>query len=392
MAEHYISDELLQHSKLLRRASNGLNLVNYDKSVLSEDEVATVGLIRSVVLDASGGQLLSFSPPKSTSMERFMEDHPFSEVTAEEFVEGTMINVFWTGTQWEMATRRSIGANVSFYRMIGSKTFREMFDEVGLDLSRLNPSFCYSFVLQHPGNRIVCPFDQAKLYLVDLYQITGKTVRLLFEERRQWQQWWTGSDAPPVHFPLDYSAKVTTYAEAVARFASMNTNYYVMGCVFRHKPTNHRAKVRNPVYEQVRQLRGNQPKLMYQYLYLRQQDKIKEFLTFYPEYKKDFLQFRDQWRMFNATLFEHYFECFVAKRTKHAEVSRQYRSLLFMLHKAFLADLRPLKKCVTRSYVRRFFQELHPAQQMYFLNYAFRVHEEEVRRALQPSMVTNENQ
>jgi len=32
----------------------------------------------------------------------------------EEYVEGTMIQLFWTGENWELATRSSVGGNVSF--------------------------------------------------------------------------------------------------------------------------------------------------------------------------------------------------------------------------------------------------------------------------------------
>ena len=46
----------------------------------------------------------------------------------------------------------------------------------------------------------------------------------------------------------------------------MNTNYNTLGFVLINKVTGERAKIRNPVYEQVRQLRGNQPKLQFQYL------------------------------------------------------------------------------------------------------------------------------
>ena len=72
-----------------------------------------------------------------------------------------------------------------------------------------------------------------------------------------------------IKFPLVYEEK--TYSELIDKYASMNTDYNTLGLVLINKVTGERAKIRNPVYEQVRQLRGNQPKLQFQYLSLRKE-------------------------------------------------------------------------------------------------------------------------
>ena len=86
-----------------------------------------------------------------------------------------MINVFWDSNiglsgAWEISTRNTVGAESSFYKSPNSKTFRTMFLEAAinnnLDLDSLNKNFCYSFVLQHPENRIVVPFKAPQLYLI----------------------------------------------------------------------------------------------------------------------------------------------------------------------------------------------------------------------------------
>ena len=50
-----------------------------------------------------------------------------------------------------------------------------------------------------------------------------------------------------------------------------------MGVIVYHK-SGVRTKFRNPNYEFVRQLRGNEPKKQYRYLVLRQQEKVMEYL------------------------------------------------------------------------------------------------------------------
>ena len=61
----------------------------------------------------------------------------------------------------------------------------------------------------------------------------------------------------------------------------MNTSYHIQGVVIK-TDDGARYKFRNPNYEHVRHLRGNQPKLQYQYLVLRQSGKVKEYLQYYP--------------------------------------------------------------------------------------------------------------
>ncbi|MFY7730487.1 MAG: hypothetical protein ACOVRN_13285, partial [Flavobacterium sp.] len=111
---------------------------------------------------------MSFAPPKSVPADSFIQKYPLTnDIRLEEFVEGTMINVFFDRTvgisgAWEIATRNTVGATSTFYKHSGAKSFRDMFMEAAtmchLDICKLDPELCYSFVLQHPGNRIVVPF------------------------------------------------------------------------------------------------------------------------------------------------------------------------------------------------------------------------------------------
>ena len=38
-----------------------------------------------------------------------------SDIVFEEFIDGIMINLFYTDTGWEMATRSTVGAHTRFY-------------------------------------------------------------------------------------------------------------------------------------------------------------------------------------------------------------------------------------------------------------------------------------
>jgi hypothetical protein len=254
---------LLKLNKVKCRSSNNQDytVIRYDKNFLTSDLYDSYGLIRSVILNKDDN-VISFSPPKSISADKFIKlysDNPNSpnlnDVVAEEFVEGTMINVFWDTNiglsgGWEISTRNTVGATSKFYKSLDSRTFREMFLESAkannLNLENLNPQFCYSFVMQHPENRIVVPFKDPKLFLISIYYIDNSdknNIRVYSMDIDKIKEFnWYGAT---IHFPQKYS--FTKYADLIEKYASMNTSYDILGVVIHNKKTGERTKIRNPV-------------------------------------------------------------------------------------------------------------------------------------------------
>jgi len=364
------------------RTSNNqkYSVVRYLKDFLCVDYVPTYGLCRSVILN-SANNVVSFAPPKSISSDIFIKMYPEKNdnLIAQEFVEGTMINAFWDSTiglsgSWEISTRNTVGATSSFFKGANKKTFRDMFleaaKESNLVLEHLNKEFCYSFVLQHPDNRIVVPFKRPTLYLVALYSIQSVDGNIVvyshsIEDVKQFN--WGPAN---IQFPKIY--QWNNYTELIEKYASMNTSYDILGFVVYNKATGERMKVRNPVYEQVRNLRGNQPKLQYQYLCLRKEGRVSDFLKFYPENKKEFSSFRDQIHLFTNTLLSNYLSCYVKKERPLIEFSEQYRTHMFNIHKMYTDELREKKLFVNNTIVIKYVNNLHPSLLMYCLNFQMR--------------------
>ena len=103
------------------------NIVSYNKDMLTADLISTYGKYRSVIINEAGA-VVGFAPPKSIAAEIFIATHPVvnENMVAEEFVEGTMLNVFFNAGVWEVATKQTIGANVRFYTN-NVDTFYSMF-------------------------------------------------------------------------------------------------------------------------------------------------------------------------------------------------------------------------------------------------------------------------
>jgi hypothetical protein len=355
-------------------------VIRYNKTNLTYDIIPTYGLCRSVIVN-SNNQVVCFSPPKSVKSDIFIEKYNIKNDTlvAEEFVEGTMINVFWDQNiglsgAWEISTRNTVGAVSSFYKSPNSKTFRTMFLEAAannkLDLDTLHKNFCYSFVLQHPENRIVVPFKIPQLYLISMYIIDNSdknNIKIYSVDKSNFLNLHSNTT---IKIPTVYVWN--TYADLIDKYASMNTSYDVLGVVVYNNETGERTKIRNPVYEEVRQLRGNQPKLQYQYLCLRKEGKVGDFLKYYPENKKEFSNFRDQLHLFTNTLFTNYISCYIKKEKPLLEFSEQYRTHMFNIHKQYLDDLKEKKMYVTNSVVIKYVNNIHPSLMMFCLNFQMR--------------------
>ena len=373
------------------RNNQKYRVIRYDKNYLSHDLVSTQGLFRSVIVNQDK-RVVCFAPPKSYRFHSFLEKYPdlinTDGIVAEEFVEGTMVNVFWDPSAslsgcWEIATRNSVGGEVKFFQTQHAKTFREMFMEAAndnnLDINNLNKNYCYSFVLQHPENRIVVPFRENKLYLTSVYEICNtengtvtvncidlKTIKETEEMKMT-----------NVKYP-DIYTDWTSHNDLIDKYCSQNTSYNILGVVIHNYVTGERTKIRNPVYENVRQLRGNQPKLQFQYLALRKEGKVGEYLNYYSEHKKEFSVFRDQMHGFTNALFQNYISCYIKKQKPLKDFPDNFKTHMFNIHRIYIDNLRIEKKYVNHAFVIEFVNNLPLTLQMYSLNYAMRKRNKDV--------------
>ena len=378
------NSNILKLNKIECRTNNSsYKVIKYDKDLLCVDLISSYGLCRSVIIN-SVDRVVGFAPPKSLKADNFIAKNPElsgDNIIVQEFIEGTMINVFFDSSigltgGWEISTRNTVGATSSFFKSSTSKTFRQMFIETAaeckLDINQLDKDLCYSFVLQHPENRIVVPFSKPQLYLVAVYKILDDETYNVKVESYNVEDFKDYFDKKEtfVKFPETY--KYEKYSQLVENFGSMNTPYNVVGVVIHNRATGERTKIRNPVYEQVRELRGNQPKLQYQYLCLRKEGKVRDFLKYYPENKHDFSKFRDQIHLFSQTLYSNYVSCYIKKEKPLIQFFEQYRTHMFNIHQIYMNNLREKKQFINSTIIQKYVNELHPSLLMYCLNFQMR--------------------
>ena len=355
-------------------------VIKYDKQKLTSDLIHTVGLFRSVVLNSTH-EVVSFSPPKSISYKEFIEKYPKKDknIVIEEFIEGTMINVFWNKNmnqsgEWVISTRSNVGAQTSFYKSTNSKTFSTMFfealNEINFKLEQLNPLYCYSFVLQHPENRIVKKFDKPELYLIKMYYIDNSNkdeVKLFSVNMLDVRKNKLYSN---IKFPQIYECNTYSdieFNDNLDVYLNVPNFYARVGVVLYNIVTDERTKVRNPAYEYVRKLRGNQPKLQYHYLCLRHQNKVSEFLKYFTEYKNTFFKFQKQIHEFTNILYRNYVSCYIKKEKPLIEFESEYRTNMYNIHQKYRTELKDKKLSINKQIVIEYVNNLHPSILMHNL-------------------------
>ena len=356
------------------------NILKYDKELLTHDMVDKTGLCRSVIY--SNKKINVFSPPKAMSFDVFKDRFTELESYAEEFIEGTMINMFYDEDveKWEIATKSSVGAGVSYFK--DQSTFEQLFYEIcnhiNLDFENISKDYVYSFVMQHPKNKFVLPITEMRLYLIALYKIDNLKVREISRAEYHTDSGLNDLISKTWH---PYQIAIDSYENLKNNFGSMNTDINYMGIVIKSQ-TGQRTKIRNPNYEYLKQLRGNSTKLQYHYLCLRQMNRVKEYLQYYPESRKAFSGFRQQIHLFTDNLYNNYIRCYIRKEKPLTEFPTQFRAHMFNLHQHYLSikeDNGYIHKYIVVAYVN----SLEPARLMYSLNYQL--------RNLGKSLVNNED-
>jgi len=341
-------------------------IIKYKKNLLEKPDYINIGKLRSVV--CQNDQVLSFTPPKCLDYNEFIQKYPYNECYAEDYIEGTMISVYYNNieSKWEISSKSAIGANVYFYdkNITFDKMFYEACQNCNFNIESLPKNYSYTFILQHPSNKIVLNITFPFIYLIKVYQINENLVKQLdlytFIANHNILK--NTENILTLGIPNCYP--IISYDSLYEYFASNNTSIYYPGIMIYHK-NGERTRIRNPVYQDVKYLRGNQPKLFYQYLELRKQNKVKDYLYYFPESKNNFSEYRNILHRFTLTLFENYISCFIRKEKPLKEYAFQYKIHMYNLHNLYITNKEPIKKKSVVDYINN----LDSAQILYILNF-----------------------
>lgn len=346
------------------------------------ENFSTLGLFRSVYFHK--GNLIAFAPPKSYNLIALQLSQHITTTSfdIEHFADGTLIMLAHNGEEWVKFTRSYVGAGNSFFK--GQKSFACMFDEacdnIGLDVETLDPTYCYSFVLQHKENRIVSEIFNNTLCLVGVYECNGLKVKeLRIQDNPHIQTMFrstkvvTNMLVEKFHQIIHDTRKQVNKRQVslydvlhhfINIYASNQTTHSIQGIVIRIQ--GKRFKLWNPNYRYVRTLKGNQPNCQFQYYELRKNNMVQEYLRYYPEDTVYFQCLENDIQNFAKRTQNTYYHVFIKKmmNVDDPSISISIKKQLKPLHRYYLEFLRPWRKVVSIQEVVHFIGSLSSPQLM----------------------------
>jgi len=316
---------------------------------------------RSVVWDTARHLPVGVTPFKTT------EGLPTGHTVIEPFVDGVPMGVFWDEDRgsWRLFTRKVLDGGNRFYSQ--TKTFANMATEACLwtylPLEPTTPYTSYTFMIQHPENRVVVPIGVAKAICVQI--VTTQP---------------NGS--------LVYQSPATAYgvnpvAPAAAFFPARTPAILypsTRGFVYKNTLTGQQWAAEDPFYTEVRALRGDSSRLDYHWMNLWAQGLLHHYLFYYPEEQEAANSVIREWQGIGQQLFQLYGDIFFRRTVAMADIPLKFKTVVpalgtnvfFGLHNLFKAHRTLTGARLTCEFVQGYLNTLDVPLRLHMLNWDLR--------------------
>lgn len=379
-----LSDKEYQNECAITVSKQGVAyILKYDRKKIFENELeGDLGLFRSVVVDEDGN-ILCFAPQKSITtnidISSIFSKYDSNDFWVEEIVEGTMINLFWWDliNDWELTTRSKLGAK-SKYNYESKNTFRYMFleamNEMKIEFQDFDKKFCYSFILQHPDNKQICPIKEKKIILTNIYtckdDIVTSVPRKMLHNKDKLKLMIKSPSGdnivlPKVCYPENSELKEEEFNSLLNSYHNFNFMGYMINLPLK------RIKFTNPEYKKVKYLKGNSPRLQYTYFELRKKGKVKEYLRYFPETATIFNTFRNDLHNYTKNLYNCYRSCYIKKEKPVKEFPYEYKTHMYYLHQLYLENYKDNNEYINLSKVISYINNLETPRLLHIINYSW---------------------
>ncbi len=386
-----------------------LAMIRYVKGQ-SDLKLAHVGAFRSVVWNTTLHRPVSVTAFKSETGEGFPALGSASAIAMEEFVDGVMVGQFYDSATetWRIHTRSTLDAKCRYF---STKSFADLFQEAVVATygvaapftDRLDKGVSYTWILQHPENRVVCPVQKPRIVLVAAYSIAATdaalevapvpagvvTPRSYFTKaadaavgrmdmspvldvigmvnRPEHDQQDAGlHDRAPGYVPVDLPG-------VISMIASMRGSVRYQGVVIKdgNQPLK-RWKVRSQVYNQVRKMRGNTARRDFLWMDLWSKGGLEEYLKYFPEERRPATDLLNRWKTVTQTVFKTYVDAFKARSLDRSQIPAKFRPLVYGLHNLYMTSLKPTHKVLDWRACVQWMNDRDTAQKIFVLNWDLR--------------------
>ena len=270
----------------------------------------------------------------------------------EQSIEGTQLRLYQYQGKWIVSTVRCIDAKRAFWH--SQKSFADLFQEAVQAQNwemegKLTPGHCYALVLQHPENQIVIKYQTPQLIHVLSRDLSQKGFPEIDEE--------IGLPKPK-RFEANYFSNFQDLLKQVKSYQKMDIEGFIIKSL--DTSNSKRLKIMAEFYRRVKDLRGNitRGNFIYQYLILKKNNQIQEYLNYFPEDGKFFRRMENKLQDLIAEIHKQYCKKFVNKEITMKDVFFQFRPFIYEINGIHLES----RMVINKKKVADEFYKRDPAQ------------------------------
>ena len=329
------------------------SILNYGKEGLCYNDISN-GLYRSVILSYPERNVICYSPPKTQDVSEFIKKYPLSLKTPyvyiNEIIEGVMINLFYDTrvSCWDISTKSGVSGKYSYNKDKNINNNKETFLKLFLDALRtteneslndielvkyLPKDMCYSFVLQHPRNKICLDIKEPRVYLVAVYSIKNPINKIPYislinpQSYKNWHIFKSSLNA--VWFPTEID-KNKNINDIMSEERTMLGNINKRGVMITDLKTGEMYEIKNTGYLNTFKRRNPHTDLLYKFLCILRLDKLKDYLKYYPLEKKIMNRQAAHFNEFISNVYNSYVMKYILKQD--VIISEAYNNHIYKLH------------------------------------------------------------
>lgn len=278
-------------------------------------------------------------------------DMKWDNVEIQEFYEGTQIRLYNYNGEWNVATCRCLDAKRAKW---GKYNFYDLFVEVAANLKfnwkNLEVGYSHILLFYHSKMKMVHEYEND--YIIHL-----ATMDL------------SKNNYPEIDYDLGLKKSEIVKNLTEERFWELITcgDLRIYGFVLKDKNSGKRLKVNSKIYEKAKDMLGNitPNNMIYRYLELKKEGKVKDYLLFYPEDGNLFRKYENMLDDMIVKIHQEYCDKFVNKKVKMNEVTFCFRTFIYNINGEYLKNT---SRKMTKKRVAALFWNKEPAQIAFIFN------------------------
>lgn len=316
-----------------------------DSNINTVEDNLDLHWYRSIVWDKDGHFPVAISPRKSDSTPTF-KCVPEQNYYLDNFVEGTMINVFALANDptTYLATRSSLGATGHYF---SNKSFKTLFDDAWTEKynSFLHNPFSdedlvsrfMSVVLRHPENRFVEKIERPEIVVIMWGECNRNgTVKLYYSDDE-------GVLDYPKEFeePVENTVPTVESIQAFLKKESDERGPLWQGLMLSDS-YGRRWKFVNTSYSRLRRLRTEARQDVRVFWLLKEDvSVVSDYLKYFPDDLDAYLKMSADMKLITANLHMSYVDLHIKKNMKVEDLKDYFRPHVYGLHGIYLNILKP---------------------------------------------------